>query len=92
ADFIQLDADEREGKFPYIWATDNKNRLMRVLVAQEIVTSTEERRDFWQQLKSLVGVDRQVDLDQVRAVAKAEMAQSITAGLLALANGGDTSA
>ena len=92
AEFIGLEGDEREGKFPYIWATDNKNRLMRVLVAQEIVTSTEERRDFWQQLKSLVGVDRQVDLDQVRAVAKAEMAQSITAGLLALANGGDTSA
>ena len=68
ADFIQLDADEREGKFPYIWATDNKNRLMRVLVAQELVTSTEERRDFWKQLKSLVGADQRVDLDQVRAV------------------------
>ena len=92
ADFIQLDADEREGKFPYIWATDNKNRLMRVLVAQELVTSTEERRDFWKQLKSLVGADQRVDLDQVRATARAEMAQSITAGLLALANGGDASA
>jgi pyruvate-ferredoxin/flavodoxin oxidoreductase len=92
AEFIALEQDDREGKFPYIWATDAKNRLIRVLVAQELVTSTEERRDFWHQLKSLVGVEQLVDLDQVRAEAKAEMAQSLTAGLLALANGGDVSA
>ncbi|MCW9079058.1 MAG: ferredoxin, partial [Gammaproteobacteria bacterium] len=92
AEFILLDDDDREGKFPYIWATDAKNRLLRVLVSQELVNSTEERRDFWHQLKSLVGVESLVDLDQVRAEAKAEMAQSLTAGLLALANGGDVSA
>ena len=92
AEFILLDSEDREGKFPYIWATDAKNRLLRVLVAKEMVTSTEERRDFWHQLKSLVGVESLVDLDQVRAEAKAEMAQSLTAGLLALANGGDASA
>ena len=92
AEFIDLDEDDREGRFPYIWATDAKNRLVRVLVAQELVTSTVERRDFWRQLKSLVGVDRRVDLEQVRAETQAEMARSITAGLLALANGGDASA
>ena len=92
ADFIALDQEERDGKYPYLWATDAKNRLIRVLVAQELVRSTEERREFWQQLKSLVGVDRRVDLDQVRAETQAEMARSITAGLLAMANGGDPSA
>ncbi len=92
AEFIALDEDDREGKYPYIWATDAKNRLMRVLVAQELVLSTEERRDFWHQIRSLVGVEKLVDLEQVRAQAKAEMAQSLTAGLLALANGGDASA
>ena len=92
ADFIALDQGERDGKYPYLWATDAKNRLMRVLVAQELVLSTEERREFWQQLKSLVGVDRRVDLDQVRAETRAEMARSITAGLLAMANAGDASA
>ena len=92
ADFIALDQEERDGKYPYLWATDAKNRLMRVLVAKELVRSTEERREFWQQLKSLVGVDKRVDLDQVRAETQAEMARSITAGLLAMANGGDPSA
>jgi pyruvate-ferredoxin/flavodoxin oxidoreductase len=91
AEFIGLEEDDRDGKFPFIWATDAKDRLIRVLVAQELVRSTEERRDFWHQLKSLVGVETLVDLDQVRAEAKAEMAQSLTAGLLALANGGDAS-
>jgi hypothetical protein len=29
--------DEREGKFPYIWAVDKKQRLMRLLVTEELV-------------------------------------------------------
>ncbi|MCB1772219.1 MAG: ferredoxin, partial [Gammaproteobacteria bacterium] len=92
AEFIDLDENDREGRFPYLWATDTKNRLMRVLVAQELVRSTEERREFWQQLKSLVGMNREVDVEQVRAETRADMARSITAGLLAMANGGDASA
>ena len=92
AEFIDLDEDDREGKFPYIWGVDTKNRLMRVVVSEELVRSTEERRTFWRQLKSLVGVDKVVDLDQVRNQAKAEMAQKLTSSLLALASSGDVSA
>jgi pyruvate-ferredoxin/flavodoxin oxidoreductase len=92
AEFIDLDEDDREGKFPYIWGVDAKNRLMRVVVSEELVRSTEERRTFWRQLKSLVGVDKVVDLDQVRNQAKAEMAQKLTSSLLALASSGDVSA
>jgi len=92
AEFVDLDEDDREGKFPYIWGVDGKSRLMRVLVSEELVRSTEERRAFWRQLKSLVGVDKIVDLDQVRNQAKAEMAQKLTASLLALASSGDVSA
>jgi pyruvate-ferredoxin/flavodoxin oxidoreductase len=92
AEFIDLDEEDREGKFPYIWGVDAKNRLMRVVVAEELVRSTEERRTFWRQLKSLVGVDKVVDLEQVRNQAKAEMAQKLTSSLLALASSGDVSA
>ncbi|MET0048232.1 MAG: 2-oxoacid:acceptor oxidoreductase family protein [Sedimenticola sp.] len=91
-EFLDLDEEERDGKFPYIWAVDSKNRLMRVLVAQEIVRSTEERRDFWHQLKSLAGVDQVVDLEAVANQAKADMAQKLTTSLLAMAGGGDLSA
>jgi pyruvate-ferredoxin/flavodoxin oxidoreductase len=92
AEFIDLDEEDREGKFPYIWGVDAKNRLMRVVVSEELVRSTEERRTFWHQLKSLVGVDKVVDLEQVRNQAKAEMAQTLTSSLLALASSGDVSA
>jgi len=92
AEFVDLDEDEREGLYPYIWGVDGKNHLMRVLVSQELVLSTIERRDFWRQLKSLAGVDEVIDLEAVTAQAKAEMASKLTQSLLALAGGGDMGA
>jgi pyruvate-ferredoxin/flavodoxin oxidoreductase len=91
-EFLDLAADEREGKFPYIWGLDAKNRLMRVLVAEELVRSTLERRQFWRQLKSLVGLDQVVDVEAVAAQAKAEMARKLTSSLFALATGGNIGA
>ncbi len=35
-EFLELDDDEREGKFPFVWMVDGKSRLNRVLVSQEI--------------------------------------------------------
>ncbi len=52
-----MDSDEREGKFPFIWAVDRKQHLSRVLVAKTIVESCEERRDFWIMLRALAGVE-----------------------------------
>jgi pyruvate-ferredoxin/flavodoxin oxidoreductase len=89
AEFLDLPADERDGRFPYVWGVDAKNRLMRVLVAEELVRSCEERRQFWRQLKSLVGMEEGVDVDALVAQAKAEMAQKLTASLFALATGGN---
>ncbi|OOY59696.1 2-oxoacid:acceptor oxidoreductase family protein [Solemya velum gill symbiont] len=86
-EFIDLDEDERDGMFPYIWGVDGKNRLMRVLVSQEMVKSTEERRSFWRQLKSLAGVDQVVNMDEVKLTAKAEVAQQLTATLMGMAAG-----
>ncbi len=91
-EFLELDADDRDGRFPYIWGVDAKNRLMRVLVAQELVRSCEERLSFWRQLKGLVGMDHQFDEAAVRNQAKAEMAQKLTASLLAMATGANAGA
>lgn len=91
-EFLLLDEDEREGRFPYIWAVDAKNRLTRVLCSQEIVLAAEERRDFWHQLKSLARLDRQVDVGAVVQQAKVEMAQKLSATLLSLSASGDTPA
>ena len=57
-DFLKLSEDERDGKFPFIWTVDKKNRLVRVLVSAEMVRSCEERQQFWKQLKDVAGLNR----------------------------------
>jgi len=87
-EYLDLAGDDREGKFPYIWAVNAKNRLIRVIPAEPLVKSCEDRRNFWRLLKSLAGVRPQVtvsDADQVRA----EFAQSLAARLMEMAASGD---
>jgi len=88
-ELLQMDADDREGIYPYIWGVDGKNRLMRVMVSEEIVRSCEDRLNYWHQLKSLAGIDRAVDLEQVVNQTKVDMAQKLTASLLAMAGSGE---
>ena len=83
-EFLEMDADEREDRYPYIWGVDSKNRLMRVMVSAELVRSSLDRRDFWRQLKSLAGIDQTVDTDAIASQARAEMAQQLSASLLSL--------
>lgn len=88
AEFLAMDADEREGKFPYIWAVDRKQRLNRVLVAEKIVESCEERRDFWIMLRGLAGIElekpEEVDLENK---IRTEVVGKIAQGLMQLAGG-----
>ncbi len=55
-EFLRMDEGEREGLFPYIWFVDRKKRLTRVLVAEPLVISSQERLDFWIMLKAIAGV------------------------------------
>ena len=91
-EFIDLDQAGRDGRYPYIWAVDKANHLMRVLVSAELVKATTERRDFWRTLKFLAGADKGVDAEQVTNAVRTEMAQRITSALLAMATGQDASA
>ena len=82
ADFIRLDQDEREGKFPFIWAVDKKNRLMRLLLTEDLVRSTEERLHFWRQLRGIAGLDAEAsDSDEVTERVRAELLAKISASL-----------
>ncbi|MEJ2694658.1 MAG: thiamine pyrophosphate-dependent enzyme, partial [Candidatus Thiodiazotropha sp.] len=91
-EFLELDEDDREGKFPYIWAVDGKNRLMRVICAEEIVLSCEERRQFWRQLKGIAGELNKVDVDALVNQAKVDMANRLSSTLLSLAASGNAGA
>jgi pyruvate-ferredoxin/flavodoxin oxidoreductase len=82
AEFLDLDGDEREGKFPFIWAVDKKNRLMRLLVTEDLVRSAEERLHFWRQLRNIAGLDaRPADVGEVADRVRAELMAKISASL-----------
>lgn len=83
-EFLELAEEDREGKFPYIWAVNRKNRLIRVIPADPLVRSCEDRRNFWRMLKSIAGVREVVDTDAIAERARSEYAQSIASRLLAM--------
>jgi pyruvate-ferredoxin/flavodoxin oxidoreductase len=88
ADFLELAEDDRDGKFPFIWAVDKKNRLMRALVSQELVKSCEERQHFWTQLKDVAGLNREaVDEQAIADKARAELVAKLSASLASFGGG-----
>ncbi|MEW8381498.1 MAG: thiamine pyrophosphate-dependent enzyme, partial [Candidatus Thiodiazotropha taylori] len=91
-EFLEMDEDDREGKFPYIWGVDSKNRLMRIICAQEIAKSCEERRQFWRQLKGVAGEMNKVDVDALVDQAKVDMANRLSSTLLSMAASGNADA
>lgn len=90
AEFINLPDDDKEDKIAFIHAMHPKtNALIRVTVAPEMILSTIERRNFWRTLKGIAGAGKpKIDVKAIADKAKAEMAQSIAAGLLKLAGDG----
>ncbi|MTI41654.1 2-oxoacid:acceptor oxidoreductase family protein [Fulvivirga lutimaris] len=91
-DFLEMDTSEREDKFPYIWAVDRKQQLTRVLVAQEIVASCEERRDFWIMLRDLARVEEggKEDVNIEQKIRK-EIVNKMAQKLMSIAGGNGNS-
>ena len=88
-DFLDLDAADREGKFPYIWSVDRKQQLSRLLVDSTIVESCEDRRDFWTMLRALAGVGKpEITREEIEADVRRDLAGRIGAALVDLASGG----
>jgi pyruvate-ferredoxin/flavodoxin oxidoreductase len=80
AELLKLAPDERAGRYPYIWATDPKGRLMRLIVAEELVRASEERLNFWRQLKDVVNKG-EVDASAVVDIVRADLIQRVVASL-----------
>jgi pyruvate-ferredoxin/flavodoxin oxidoreductase len=83
ADYLDLDNDDREGKFPYIWHVLPDGEPGRLLVADPIVASCEDRRDFWRLLRDLAASrgpgedEREALVEQVRGEMIARLSQSL---------------
>jgi pyruvate-ferredoxin/flavodoxin oxidoreductase len=80
AELLELAPDERAGRFPYIWATDPKGRLIRLVVAEELVRASEERLHFWRQLKDVVAKPT-ADESVVAEYVRADLIQRVVASL-----------
>ena len=85
AEFLDMDEDEREGQFPYVWMVDKQGQLMRLLVAQPIVESCEDRRDFWTMLRSLAHEEEAVPEASVMEQARQEVVSKMVSELMQIA-------
>ena len=86
---LELEASEREGRFPFIWSVSRKQELSRLIVDHTMVESCEERRDFWILLRALAGVgEPQVTEAEIESRVRGEVATQIASGLVRLAGGG----
>jgi pyruvate-ferredoxin/flavodoxin oxidoreductase len=88
AEFLELSKDDREGKFPFIWGVNSKNRLIRVIPAEPLVLACEDRRNFWRMLKAISGQMAQKLDEQAIAQIRAEFAQEIAGKLMGMVEGG----
>jgi pyruvate-ferredoxin/flavodoxin oxidoreductase len=86
-EYLELAEEDRDGKFPYIWAVNQKNRLIRVVPAEPIVKSCEDRRNFWRVLKSLAGLRPAVATESAEKI-RAEFAQTLATRLMDMVTSG----
>jgi len=83
ADYLKLGDDEREDKFPFIWHLLPDGEPGRLLVSDEIVSSCEDRRDFWRLLRELAepagspSSDREALVEQVRSELIGRLSESL---------------
>jgi len=89
-EYLDLSEEDREDRFPFIWTVDTDNHLSRLLVADPIIKSCEDRYAFWTMLKALCPIEEQAvaATDDVEARVRNEVVASIAQGLMKLATGG----
>lgn len=68
-EYIDLSEQERIGKVPFIYATDDDLHLIKLSVSPTIVDLVEDRRKSWRMLQSLGGLD----LSQLGATHRVEL-------------------
>lgn len=71
-EYVELDAEDRVGRVPFVYTTDADDRLVRVVCSAAIVEFVEDRRRNWEMLQYLAGQPL-VDLKAEHAKALAEL-------------------
>ena len=92
ADFLELDDEDREGRFPFVWSVDRQGQLTRLMVAEPIVESCLDRRNFWRMLKSIAGVGKkEINRAEIEKSVRQEMANTVANNFVQLVMGADLS-
>jgi pyruvate-ferredoxin/flavodoxin oxidoreductase len=55
-EYIDLTLEQRHGKIPFIWSTDQNRKLVKLTMTSAIVDLTHERRRNWRMLEYLSGL------------------------------------
>ncbi len=71
AEFVELPDEQRAGKVPFVYATDDDKHLIKVQVSDAIVALVEDRKHHWQTLQYLAGFGEA----RLSAAHKAELAE-----------------
>jgi pyruvate-ferredoxin/flavodoxin oxidoreductase len=85
AELLEMEEDDREGLFPYVWMVDREGQLTRLLVAQPIVESCEDRRDFWTMLRALVH-EEQAPPESLLEQARQDVVSKMVSELMQIAD------
>ena len=56
-EYIELDASAREGKYPFVYSTDDDKKLIKLEVAKTLLQLVQDRRKYWRTLQYLAGLD-----------------------------------
>jgi pyruvate-ferredoxin/flavodoxin oxidoreductase len=56
ADYVELPKEQQATRIPFIWATDDDQRLIKVQCSSSIVSLVKDRRRYWQMLQYLAGI------------------------------------
>ena len=88
AEFLELDEEAREDRFPFIWSIDKKRQLSRLLVDKMIVSACEDRQHFWGILKSLAEVpEQESSTEDLETKIRQDIVTKMAAGFMQLVNG-----
>jgi pyruvate-ferredoxin/flavodoxin oxidoreductase len=80
-EYLDLPADERAGRKPFIYAIDAQRKLVRLFASEEMVELAEDRLKLWNQLRELAG---QRVSDAARSVVEGSLEADFEKKLAAL--------
>ena len=88
AQYLELPANQRNGKYPFIWSVNKHQQLGRLLVSDTMVSSCEDRRNFWVMLKAIARIEgKKPAAGEVENKIRQELLAKLNAGFMQLLSG-----